>query len=143
MAGMRSITRVAAVVVVVAALAGGFCLYQGVSASLHAEHVLHAALLTVQLVNEHVVQHNGQWPHSWADLEDLPPRESAMFAWPKDSQQVQKYVVVDFSADPQRLAEQSAEEFDAVRPIGPYYPFNDSGPVDVLLTTLRAHKSDR
>src|SRR3954466_118486 len=108
---MRWIIRVAAVVVVIAALAGGFCIYQGVSASLHAEHVLHAALLTVQLVNEHVVQHHGQWPHSWADLEDLPPREWAMFDWPKDSQQVQKYVVVDFSADPQRLAEQSVEEF--------------------------------
>lgn len=62
-----------------------------------------------------------------------------MFEWPKDSQEVQKYVTVDFSADPKRLAEQSAAAFDAVRPIGPYYPFKDRWQVKALLETIRAH----
>jgi hypothetical protein len=140
---MRWVTRVAVVVALIAALIGGFCIYQRVSSSLHAEHVLHAALLTVQLLNDHVAVHDGQWPRSWTDLEGLPPRKWAMFEWPKDSQEVQQYVAIDFSADPQRLATQNVEQFDTVRPIGPYYPFKDSGFVEALLNTLRERKAER
>jgi hypothetical protein len=134
---LRAIASGAVVVV----LAGGWCLYQGVSASNHAEHVLHAALLTVQLLEEHVVQHHGEWPRSWADLEALPPRRWGMFEWPKDSRDVQRYVAVDFSADPKRLAKQTADEFNAVRPIGPYYPFKDRGSVESLLKAIRERKA--
>jgi hypothetical protein len=140
---MRWMIRIAAVVAFTAVLAGGFFVYHGISASLHAEHVLHAALLTVQLLDDYVTTHDGQWPRSWADLETLPPREWAMFEWPKDSPEVQRYVAVDFSADPQRLAVQSVDEFDAVRPIGPYYPFKDRGTVEALLKSIRERKSDR
>jgi hypothetical protein len=64
-----------------------------------------------------------------------------MFDWPKDSHEVQQYVAVDFSADPRQLAEETAAEFDAVRPIGPYYPFKDYGSVGALLETIRSHTS--
>ena len=136
---MRYLTRVALIVILIAAVVGGVCIYQGVSASVHAEYVLHAALLTIELLDEYVGVHDGQWPRSWADLEQLPPRES-MFQWPADSGEVQKYVTVDFAADPKQLAGQMPAEFDAVRPIGPYYPFKDRGQVTAFLKTIRAHK---
>jgi hypothetical protein len=134
------VIRIFVVVVVIAAMVAGFCIYQGVSASLHAEHVLHAALLTVQLLDEYVVLNDGQWPHSWSDLEKLPPKHrGGMFSWPEDSTDVQKYVELDFSANPQNLAKQSANQFDAVRPIGPYYEFKDYGSVEALLKSIRTH----
>jgi hypothetical protein len=137
---MRWVIRIVSAVVVVAALAGALCVYKGVSASLHAEHVLHAALLTLQVLDEYVAQHDGQWPRSWTDLEQLPPKErGSMFDWPKDSQEVQKYVTVDFSANAERSAKQTPAEFDAVRPIGPNYPFKDRWQVKALLDTVRAH----
>lgn len=141
---MRWIIRVVALVVLVAVLAGGYCVYRGITDSLHAEHVLHAAMLTVELIDEHVTTHDGAWPRSWADLEALPPHERrGMFEWPRDSVKVKQYVTVDFSADPQRLAEQSVEEFDAVRPIGPYYAFKDYGGVKALIEHVREHASKR
>lgn len=136
---MRWAIRVFVIVVVIAAIAAGFCLYEGISASLHAEHVLNAALLSVQLLEDYVVLHDGDWPRSWADLEGLPPREWAMFEWPKDSRNTQQYVAIDFSADPRRLAKQEVDEFEAVRPIGPYYPFKDRGSVATLLNAIREH----
>ena len=60
-----------------------------------------------------------------------------MFRWPHDSLAVQQYVEVDFAADPHRLAKQTADEFEAVRPIGPYYPFKDRGSVEALLASIR------
>ncbi len=136
---MRLANRIAVTVVVAAGLAIGFWLYLGISSSLHAEHVLHAALLTVGLLDEYVDQHDGQWPRGWAELEGLPRREWAMFEWPKDSREVQRYVTVDFAADPKRLAKQSVDEFDAVRPVGPYYPFKEHGSMAALLSTIRKH----
>jgi hypothetical protein len=134
---MRWAIRVGAFVIVAVGLAICWSLYQGVSASLHAERGLHASLLTVQLLEDYVVRHDGEWPHSWTDLEGLPPRQWAWYEWPKDSREVQRFVAVDFSADPRRLAMEGIEEFDAVRPIGPFYPFKDYGSVESLLGSLR------
>ncbi len=60
-----------------------------------------------------------------------------MYEWPMDSREVQQYVAVDFSADPQRLVKQSVDEFEAVRPIGPYYLFKHYGSVEALLKAVR------
>ncbi len=139
---MRWATRIVVILVVVAALVLGFCVYSGISTSLHAEHVLHAALLTIQLLDEYVDQHEGDWPSSWAELEELPNREGGMYEWPADSLEVQQYVSVDFSADPERLLRQKVGEFDAVLPIGSYYPFQDSGQVIKLLETISKHSAD-
>lgn len=136
---MRWLVRGVIVAGVAVALSVGWCVYDGIATSLHAEHGLHAALLTVELLSDHVHEHSGQWPHSWTDLEELPPRRRGMFQWPEDSKEVQRYVTVDFAADPQEILSRSAEEFDAVRPIGPYYPFMDSGPIAALLEAIREH----
>jgi hypothetical protein len=137
---MRWVIRVIVILIVAVIVVSGFCLYRGVSDSIHAEHVLHGALLTVQLLDDYVVMHDGDWPKSWTDLERLPSRESAIFEWPKDSKKLQEYVEVDFSADPEHLAKQNVDEFDAVRPIGPYYPFKDRGSVEALIKSIRARK---
>jgi L-rhamnose mutarotase len=123
----------------VAILVLGYCVYKGISNSLHAEHVLHAALITVEKLDEYVDTHEGTWPKSWQDLESTSPEEWAMFSWPQDSKEIQKYVEIDFNADLKRLIEQNPGEFDAVRPIGPYYPFQDHGRVEMLLETIRKH----
>ena len=134
---MRWCVRLFLIVAVIVIFAAIACIYRGITASLHAEHVLHAALLTTQLLEEHIVERNGEWPRSWSDLETLPRREWAMFEWPADSQEVQRYVTVDFSADLQRLASQTADDFNAVRPIGPFYDFKNRWQVESLLTAIR------
>jgi hypothetical protein len=138
---MRWIIRTIIVLTIVAIFVFGFCLYRGVSDSIHAEFVLHSALLTIQLLDDYAVGHDGDWPASWTDLERLPSRNWCMFEWPKDSKIIQQYVEIDFSADPDRLAKQSVDEFDAVRPIGPYYPFKDRGSVKILLNSIREQRS--
>jgi len=115
---------------------GAICVYRGISASIHAEHVLQAAYLSIQLLEEHVRQNHGEWPNSWADLERLPARDWSMYSWPHDSARVQQFVRVNFAIDPDRLARQSIDEFDAVRPIGPYYPFHDTGRVAALIRAI-------
>jgi L-rhamnose mutarotase len=132
------VIRAAVVVVLVL----GYLVYQGISTSLHAEHVLHAALLTIDKLDEYVDEHKGAWPKSWQELESTTPQEWAMFSWPQDSKEIQKYVEIDFNADLKRLIEQEPGEFDAVRPIGSYYPFQDHPRVEILLETIREHSAD-
>lgn len=137
---MPKVIHVVASVVAVLVLVAACCLYLAFSTAVRAEHALHGALLTVELLEDYVVRHDGKWPRSWADLEGLPPRDRGFFQWPKDSQEVQRYVAVDFSADPQRLAQQGIDQFEAVRAIGPYYPFNDHPSVEALLKAIRQRK---
>lgn len=137
---MRWILRVALAVVLIAVVIAGFCIYVGVSTSLHAERGLHATLLTFGLLEDYVARHAGRWPDSWADLEHLAPREGGGFNWPEDSQEVQKFVEVDFAEDHQQLAKQDAEQFNAVRPIGPHYePFVETWRIESLLDVIRAN----
>jgi hypothetical protein len=123
----------------VAVLVLGYIVYLGISTSWHAEHVLHAALLTIDVLNVYVDEQKGAWPKSWRDLEDIKPRKWAMFSWPEDSDEIQKYVEIDFNADLERLINQKPGEFDAVRPIGPSYPFEDSWKVEELQKTIRKY----
>ncbi len=60
-----------------------------------------------------------------------------MYRWPTDATILRQYVWVDFDADLDKLAAQTRDEFDAVRPLGPYYPFKHRGQVDELLDTIR------
>lgn len=138
---MRWVIRIAVGVLLIAVLAIGYCVYRGISDSLHAEHVLHAALITAGLLDDYVAQHNGEWPHSWTDLEHSRPGQGGIFEWPKDSLEMQKYVEIDFRADPRVLAKQTADEFDAIRPIGPYYPFRDRWQIAHLMQTIREHST--
>ncbi len=127
-------------VVCLVALIGGYCVYRAISDALHAENVLHAGRLTIKLLDDYVTEHDGKWPSSWTDLKKLPPTDWAMFEWPKDSAEVQRYIAVNFAAGTDSIATQSVQEFDAVRPIkGSYYEFRDEGNVGSLLKKIREY----
>lgn len=128
--------------VIVAVTIGGVCIYHGITIAVRGEHALHATLLTFAVVEDYVKANDGAWPRSWNDLESLPPRSWAMFDWPDDSTQLQEYVAIEFAADPAKLAPQSREEFQAIRPIPLCYPYEDYGQVRSLLKTLSERSSD-
>lgn len=127
------------VVVGLVVLVGGvaWMVYRGISDSLAAERCLHANQLVVTVLRDYVVISGGSWPRSWSDLETMPPRQHSMYRWPTDATILRQYVCVDFNADLDRLATQTRDEFDAVKPLGPCYPFKHYGEVDQLLDTIR------
>jgi len=131
----RQFMCLALVVVAVAATIVFGVIYCGISESLTAERSLHANLLVVDLLREYVVSHKGAWPGSWEDLEEVPGRRRAMFQWPEDKENVRHYVLVDFAADPDKLAKQSVEQFVAVQPRGPCYSYDAE--VAQLLDAIR------
>lgn len=134
---MRKIIPALALLAAVATLVVGWIAYHALSAAGHAEHALHAQLVTFPALKAYVVLHDGAWPRSWADLEQIPSESPSMYQWPRDSAEVQKYVAIDFSADPDRLLKHGPSGFDAVRPIGPSYPIDRYRLVEGLLDAIR------
>lgn len=111
--------------------------YIAYSASIHAEYTLHAVNLVTVVVDKYVDK-EGNWPASWEDLTTVSSvNHWAMYSWPEDSEKVRRYVTVDFKVDPARLAKQSVEDFDAIKPIGPCYPYKQDGHVASLIETIR------
>jgi hypothetical protein len=134
---MRWAIRIAVIVGIVAALFIGRFVYQGMSKSREAERALHASSLTVQLLDAYVDQHDGNWPRSWHDLEEMPATEFGVFQWPQDSHEVQRYVEVDFAVDPHVVAEQGGNVVDAVTPICPVLSIEELESMKDLLTYIR------
>jgi hypothetical protein len=124
------------VVTLVLALCGvAWVVYECISMADHAEHALHAIDLITVVVDKYVDK-KGEWPASWEDLTTVSSH-NAMYSWPEDREKLRLYVSVDFAADRAKLAKQSVEEFDAIRPIGPFYPYKQHGYVEDLIETLR------
>jgi hypothetical protein len=111
-------------------------------AAFHAENALHATNEACDLANRYVQQHNGAWPRSWHDLEQIkcPPGTFNMFPWPEKSAELQQFAAIDFTADPDQLAKQTTADFEAIKPIGPYFPYKQDGCVASLLESLRASR---
>jgi len=59
-----------------------------------------------------------------------------MYAWPADADAVRQFVTIDFNADMGVIASQTVDDFDAIRPIGSYYPYKDYGHVQSLIETV-------
>ncbi len=97
-----------------------------------------ATVFVVRLTADYVTEH-GAWPQSWHDLEHVKRPDSS--GWPADSRRIQERVVVDFGECLDELASQSANQFDAIRPIEPNELFEDAnlGKIHVkgLLETIR------
>lgn len=133
-------------ILVIAVGVVSFYYYAGTQA-LKAEERLQSTLYTIRLVDLYVQAH-GKWPASWHELETvaIPPQlvtttytnGEGMYAWPQSSKHFQQYVIVDFSANPGEIAEQTSEEFVAVRPSGVHYPYEKYGFIQELQQTLRA-----
>ena len=106
--------------------------------ALWAENGYHAILLVHEVTREYVSTHDGQWPRSWEDLENMPASEERLRQWSEDRERVRKYVHVDFNANPDELAEQTVVQFDAIKPIGPTFFYQESDPeVPNLLKLLK------
>jgi len=133
----QHLKRFAIILALAVLFAISWMVYCGISMSLTAERSLHANLLVVDLVREYIVANKGAWPQSWHDLESMPVRQRAMFAWPVDRAEIERYVTVDFATDPDKLATKSVEEFAAVEPKGYRYPCKHYPEIAQLLETIR------
>ena len=111
--------------------------YSTASFALTSERALHANLFMVSVLRDYVIDTGGGWPRSWSDLERVPARQPSMYRWPADADKVRQHVWVDFNTDLDKLAAQSRDEFDAVKPVGPCFAFKHHSQVDALLDTIR------
>lgn len=95
----------------------------GALSSVRAEKALHACILTTRLVELYVKTTHGNWPSSWDDLQSRVPsaEHDGIFQWPKDRLDIERFVDIDFHANPKTLSQKSPEEFDAIKPIGECY----------------------
>jgi hypothetical protein len=134
----RQAVRLALVGLVTTASIVVATIWCSVSEALRAERRLHAILLVIDLVQEHVAGCKGEWPRSWEDLERLAPRQRSMFKWPDDRKEVERCVSIDFEADRDQLARQAADEFVAIKPRGACYPYKEH--VGYLLDTVRRER---
>jgi hypothetical protein len=128
---------VVGVVLLAAAVSIGVCVYLGISA-LQAEKSPHSVNLVTAVVDR-FIQQEKRWPTSWDELRainavDVP----SMYSWPDDSEAVHELVVINFDADLTKIAAQTAEDFDAIRPIGACYPYKHYGYVDSLIRDSKA-----
>jgi hypothetical protein len=118
------------------------CVYLGISA-LQAEKSLHAVNLVTAVVDR-FIQQEKRWPTSWDELRainavDVP----SMYSWPDDSEAVHELVVINFDVDLTKIAAQTAEDFDAIRPIGSCFPYKDFRYVDSLIKNAKATADSR
>ena len=92
--------------------------------AIEAEYSYCATVTVIFLVDHYLDCHNGKWPESWEDLESIPfDYVFGKYRWPADSDELQARVTIDFDVDIHLLANQSWEEFTAIRPIGPSYNY--------------------
>jgi hypothetical protein len=139
-----------AVLIVVVSVVG-WMVYSGIAISLQAERNLHATHLTIRVV-EQFVHEKGRWPRSWDELEQQPFPSATPSplnvgsryrdGWPAESKHLQECVAIDFQADQELIVHQDPMAFDAIKPIGPYYPYRE-GFVPSLQDTLRKAISNR
>jgi hypothetical protein len=137
----RWLVRVIVAVVLLVAVAIGVCVYLGISTSLHAEKTLHAINLATVVVDR-FIQQERRWPNSWDDLRCVQTVDApSMYSWPDDIGTIQGFVTIDFDVDVKVIASQTVDDFDAIEPIGSYYPYKDYGFVGSLIESARTATS--
>jgi hypothetical protein len=117
-------TAAVAVLVIIGAVVvfGAWCLYCGISVSLEAEKTLGAYRMVLDRVSVYVEKTSGQWPRSWDDLRPLSPsKESHGWKWPRDIEEIQRRIRIDFSVTCAEVAKQDPENFHAIEQIGPNF----------------------
>jgi hypothetical protein len=121
---------------------GIWLICQGVSTSIKAESNLHLSLFSLELVERFVIR-EGQWPRSWAELEESEMRAGPLSReWAQTFTEVQKRIIIDFGVDRQDVARQDRMVFTAIRPKGPFYEYRDYGYVDSLQAAIRKSVSE-
>ena len=87
------------------------------------------------IVEHYVESHDGQWPSSWEDLEQLP--ETGEWYEPMNFELAREVAEIDFDADVNELAQQSPSQFKAIRPKRPVLDYRSDPRVTSLLETIR------
>jgi hypothetical protein len=90
------------------------------STTYDAEHALWATYATSAAAEQYVRQHQ-KWPASWAELESVSASGGTVYSWPRDSDEIQKYVDVDFSLTLPEISDQGIDNFHAIKPKVPAY----------------------
>ena len=127
--------------VLLAVVGGVICAYLAISSSLHAEKTLHAVNFVTVVVDRFVQQYH-RWPKSWDELRRVQATGvGSMYSWPADADAVRQFVTIDFNADMGVIASQTVDDFDAITPIGSYYPYKDYGHVQSLIETVKRRAS--
>lgn len=141
--------RLRTLFILVALAALVFCplgyVVRGIATSMHAESTLHAINLVTVVVDCFIQQEN-RWPKSWTDLHAVNTVDApSMYSWPHDAETVKDLLAMEFKTDLATIASQSAEEFDAIRPVGPCYPYDHYGFVDSLIENAKTvvHRQQR
>ncbi len=107
----------------------GFVIY-AVWITSHAEMHLHAMRQAVIATQIYVVENDGRWPRSWADLKKHAPDEI-------DLDSAAESVAFDVNADPAQLATQTRKTFTGIRPAQPCYNAYEYALTDLIETLAK------
>lgn len=135
--GSRRGWVIAGLAIVVTSLGlAGYAAYQGQQALVRSHNLVLGRVVT-GMVKKYVEKNEGQWPRSWHDVATINPGEP--FNGPGSVETMQTQLIIDFQADPARLAQQLPEEFVAIRPRGAAMDaaYLDHWQIQSLLETLR------
>lgn len=112
--------------------------------ALRTSHTLVMGRIATRLTTQYVAEHQGRWPQSWADLDEVHDRSPAVQLEPGHpiSNTLRTVVVIDFTANPAELARQDVATFRAIRPINdPGGGYREYWAFAELLEELRKHHS--
>ena len=87
--------------------------------ALIAEERLHAIAFTIELLEEFIRKHDGEWPTSWAALDSSPTEASSYYSGIARRDRLRAFVTVNFGVITCEVAKQKPDTFSAVQPIGP------------------------
>lgn len=124
-------------VVCVSLLLGGIAAYRA-HESLEQSHTLMMGRFATDMTTQYVEKNNGNWPRSWEELATIEP----LIGDGTPIESFRQRLHFDFDADPAKLANQKANEFTAIRPIGSLPPdYRYYWKVEALLGALKKHHS--
>jgi len=94
---------------------------RAVNTMLAMEDRLHAVITAGFVVDEFITsQDPPRWPRSWDELETVEASWSR-FEWPRDREEIESRVIIDFDTTLADVARSDRDTFDAIRPNGPSY----------------------
>lgn len=107
-----------------------------VNTMLAMEDRLHAVIAAGFVVDEFITsQDPPRWPRSWDELKTVEASWSR-FEWPRDRDEIESRVIIDFDTTLADVARSERDTFDAIRPNGLSY----SRPGDIWFVVEDARK---
>jgi hypothetical protein len=98
-------------------LLGGMLLVYGIYQYLQQVKSEYETVRVVQMIEDYVKSHGGQWPSSWQDLDETEVGKQCG----SRSSYYQQFAAVDFSCRSEQLLRDSAAIYEAVTPVSRRY----------------------